>query len=154
MRRKDRQISTEEALQVLDRCSFVTLATMNPDGTPYCIPISVARDRDVLYLHCAHDGHKADNLRAQPRVCISCADEVSVVEERITMAYSSTVVFGTALEVTDNEEKSRALRLLCERFLTNLNGDVTDKIQAGLAKTAVWKVSVEDITGKSNRRKA
>ena len=39
MRRKDREMDRDFALQVLDKCEYAVLATVNPDGTPYCLSL-------------------------------------------------------------------------------------------------------------------
>ncbi|MDF2839216.1 MAG: putative nitroimidazole resistance protein, partial [Evtepia sp.] len=56
MRRKDREKDSQFALEVLKNCEYATLATVNPDGTPYCIPISPAMMDGALYFHCALEG--------------------------------------------------------------------------------------------------
>ena len=43
MRRKDRELPRELALAVTDKCAYSVLATVNPDGSPYCVPLSFVR---------------------------------------------------------------------------------------------------------------
>ncbi len=42
MRRKDREMSKEFALEVIDKCRYATLATVSGGGSPYCVPLSIA----------------------------------------------------------------------------------------------------------------
>ena len=44
MRRKDRQRSEEFAWAVTDRCGWAVLSCVQPDGTPYRVPLSIARE--------------------------------------------------------------------------------------------------------------
>jgi nitroimidazol reductase NimA-like FMN-containing flavoprotein (pyridoxamine 5'-phosphate oxidase superfamily) len=152
MRRKDREIPREEALEVLDTAHYGVLATVDSDGEPYCVPLSMVREGDRLYFHGAHEGHKVDNLKARPKVCVSFTDpRLEFPEDDFTVVFKSATIFGTAEEVKDDEEKLRSLRLLCERF-TPKNMHTFEEYTAKLfAMTAVWKIHIDSITGK--RRK-
>ncbi len=66
--------------------------------------------------------------------------------------YASAILAGTAAEVTDAAEKVNALRLLCRKLAPEnpcWQGDFHDCI----GHTAVWRITVAEITGKANRGK-
>ena len=45
------------ALEVLDKAPYVTVSMTRPDGTPYGLPLSLARiDENTFYFHCALEG--------------------------------------------------------------------------------------------------
>ena len=48
MRRADRALRREVALETIDRCTFGTLAMCAPDGTPYTVALNLVRDGDRL----------------------------------------------------------------------------------------------------------
>ena len=49
------------ALEVLDKAPYVTVSFTRPDGTPYGVPLSLARTDDkTFYFHCALEGDKLD----------------------------------------------------------------------------------------------
>ena len=50
MRRKDREMPKEFALQVVDKCQYATLSMIS-DGKPYCVPLSIVRIDDFVYFH-------------------------------------------------------------------------------------------------------
>ena len=59
------------------------------------------------------------------------------------------MIEGICTEVTDEAEKIRALRLLCEKY-TPQNMDHFDRaIQASLHRTGVYKAKIFSITGKA-----
>ncbi|MCL2007571.1 MAG: pyridoxamine 5'-phosphate oxidase family protein [Treponema sp.] len=151
MRRKDREIPRDEALAVVDKCAFSIMATINPDGSPYCIPLSIARDGDHLYFHCAYEGHKVDNLNHSNRVCISCVGEVKPYPGDFSLFYESAVINGTATEVTDREEKLRALRLISERFTPDHMSAFDEYVGGMIEKTMVYRVHIDEISGKARR---
>ena len=56
MRRKDREMNTEFAKQVIDRSRYGVLSIIETgSGTPYSIPLSIVRDDEVLYFHSARE---------------------------------------------------------------------------------------------------
>ena len=64
------------------------------------------------------------------------------------------MVTGTAREVTDPDEKRRALRALCEKLTpANMAGDNFDRAVAkSLPRTGVWRIRMEEVTGKEKPR--
>jgi nitroimidazol reductase NimA-like FMN-containing flavoprotein (pyridoxamine 5'-phosphate oxidase superfamily) len=148
MRRKDREKDRDFALSIVDKCLYAVLSTVSDDGSPYGIPLSIARDGEWIYFHCAHEGHKVDNLRRFPKVSLACVGNVNEPPDNFTTVYESAIVFGTASEVCSDEEKRRGLRLICERH-TPANMNAFDKaMNDSLAITAVWKIHIDEISGK------
>ncbi|MHB9293779.1 hypothetical protein Holit_02909 [Hollandina sp. SP2] len=151
MRRKDREMPRDFAEAVIDRCVYAVLATVNEDGTPYCIPLSIVREGEWLYFHSAQEGRKIDNIRARNRICLCCVGETRVPEGRFTMEYASAVVFGRVEAVSGDAEKTRVLRLLCLRYTPKAMADFDKALARQRAQTGVWKVHIDEITGKQNR---
>mgnify|MGYP000870720156 CR=1 FL=1 len=150
MRRKDNEKDRDFAFEVIDKCSYATLSMSLPDGKPYAVPISVARSGNALYFHCAKEGAKLDAMRKNPYVCVVCVGSTRELATRFTMAYESAVVFGKAGEIYDDAEKIFALRMLSERY-TPLNMPDFDKaIEKNLAQASVWRIEIDEITGKCN----
>jgi nitroimidazol reductase NimA-like FMN-containing flavoprotein (pyridoxamine 5'-phosphate oxidase superfamily) len=148
MRRKDREMSREFALGVADTCLYGVLSTVSEDGSPYGTALSIVRDGDWVYFHCALEGHKIDNLRRDPRVCLLCVGTVREPPDKFTVEYESAVIFGTAEEVTDREEKVHALRLLCERHTPANMGAFEGAVEKSLDVTGIWRIRIGEISGK------
>jgi nitroimidazol reductase NimA-like FMN-containing flavoprotein (pyridoxamine 5'-phosphate oxidase superfamily) len=148
MLRTDREKSKEFALAVVDKCDNFSMATVNPDGTPYCIPIYLARENDWLFFHSAPLGQKIENLRYQNRVCISCVGNVEVIPKDFGIKYESAVINGTASEVTDTDEKIKALAAISRRYTPDDMPYFDEAVKHGLNKAAVWKIHIDEISGK------
>ena len=154
MRRKDRQLSREEAITLLEQCEYGILATADKDGAPYAVPLSYVYQDGRIYFHCAIQGHKLDNMAANSRVsfCV-VTDTKPVYVTDFTTYYKSVVVFGQARLVEEVEEKTAALRGLCMKYLP----DSADKIESNIEKynkrTLVYAVEAEVISGKANIKK-
>ncbi len=152
MQRADRQLSQEEALEVVDRCEYAFLAMTGEDGNPYCLPLSTVRDGLDVYFHCAMEGYKTACMRRAPKVCLTCVEGARHQPEKMTMIYGSAVALGVAEEVTDEKTKEKALRLLCRRHAAGVDAQKVEKcVMGGLQKTAVWCIHIHEITGKANR---
>lgn len=145
MKRTDNRALAET---LLDRCVYMTLSMVGPDGAPYCVPLSPVRDGDSLYFHCARAGRKADALRANPRVCLSCVGKAEVIPGDFNIGYESVIAFGTASEITDESEKVEALRRICEKYCPDDLWDLPRVLKQYLPATAIWNIALTEITTK------
>lgn len=148
MRRKDREMSEEFALNVFDSCEYAVMSMTDENALPYCLPMSLARDGEYIFFHCAEEGSKLDILRNEPHVCITCAVNVHNAEDKFTVYYESAVIRGTAEEVTDRDEKIQGLEVICRRFTPSNMADFDNAIEHSIERTAVWKIKIEEVTGK------
>ena len=151
MRRKDREMDSAFALEVLRDCEYATLATTNPDGTPYCIPLSHVVVGNAIYFHCANEGHKLVNIKFTDSVCISGVRRTSLVPEKFTTEYESAVATGRCSVVTDDEEKIMALIKICEKYAKGYIDHAEAEIAKMLHRTCVCRIDIRHITGKANK---
>ena len=154
MRKASREMDAAFALEVLDKAPYVTVSFTRPDGTPYGVPLSLARTDDkTFYFHCALEGDKLDCITANPRVALSavtrCTPTVGPKDGSFTLQYKSAMAIGKAEVVTDKGEKIEALRVICQRFLPKHMDAFNDAIARSLERTAVVKITLtEPPTGK------
>ena len=122
MRKASREMDAAFALEVLDKAPYVTVSFTRPNGSPYGVPLSLARtDNKTFYFHCAMEGEKLDCIAANPTVALSavtkCSPTVGPKDGSFTLQYKSAMAIGKAEIVTDRDEKIEALRAICQRFL-------------------------------------
>lgn len=151
MRRKDREQSTEFAYEVVSKCEYATLSMVDLDGNPYCIPITIANDEDYIYFHSAMQGTKISILNKNPKVCVACIGNTLIIQDKFTTLYECAIVKGIAEEVTNDDDKIQALILLCERHTPTNIKNFDDAIKRSLKVTSIWKISIDEITGKSKK---
>ena len=151
MRRKDRQMPEEFAWEVVDKCEYAFLAMTAEDGTPYGLPVTIVRKDKQVYFHSAMEGRKVRCLRANPRVCLTCVGDTEIQQDRFTTLYQCAVAFGTVEEVTEETEKIEALRLLCQRHTPDNMAGFDDAIRRSLVRTGIWRIKVEEISGKAKQ---
>ena len=154
MRKASREMDAAFALEVLDKAPFITVSFTRSDGTPYGVPLSLARTDDkTFYFHCAMEGEKVDCIAANPNVALSavtkCAPTVGPKDDSFTLQYKSAMAIGMAELVTDRKEKIVALRAICQRFLPRHMDAFNAAVERSLARTAVVRITLsEPPTGK------
>lgn len=154
MRRNDREMDSQWALDVMRKVPYITVSFTRADGTAYGLPLSLAcTDDNTWYFHCALEGEKLEAIKAHPKVCLSavsrCTPTVGPKDGSFTLQFRSAVAFGKAECVTDEAEKIRALKVICERFLPKHMDAFETSIQRSLARTAVIRISLtQPPTGK------
>lgn len=152
MNRKDRAITDQtDCIQLLSRCDTLRLGLW--DGTmPYVVPISfgmeVIDDQVILYFHGAARGKKVDCLTQHPQVCVEgdIFYKVEPTQMGITTRYESVIGFGTAQKV-EGDEKIHSLKVMLERYHS---ADYPVERCRGLTHTAVYKITLDSLTGKRN----
>ena len=151
MRRKDREIAAEEAWEVANSCSHALLSMVDEAGEPYAVPVNVAGEGGCFYFHTAMEGKKIDCLRKHPRVCMNFLAFAEVDAPAFTTRYASAIAFGNAEEITDEEERTQALRAICRKLAPHEPRTEGDFAECR-GKTMLWKVTVTEITGKRNSK--
>ena len=127
------------------------LATLGADGWPYAVPVNHVLAGDVLYIHCATEGHKLENLAHEERVSFCAVASARVLPASLSTLYESAIVFGRAALVTDPTEKRRGLELLAVRFCGALTPEAEKTIATSASRTAVVRIRIERIAGKAHR---
>ncbi|WP_294467129.1 pyridoxamine 5'-phosphate oxidase family protein [uncultured Anaerofustis sp.] len=150
MRRKDREMNEDFAFSVLDKAPFVTLSMVNEDK-PYSVPVSIARDNDILYFHCALEGTKIDILNKNNNVTLTAVSKCKPRPIDFTLEYESAVVNGKAFSVTDEKEKIYALKLICEKYALSNMDNFENAINRSLHRTNIIKIEIDDIYGKRKK---
>lgn len=79
--------------QILDTPVFVSIATIQPDGSPQVSPVWVKRDGDELLISTTVDRRKTRNLERDPRV--------TVLVQPADAPYTYAEIRGTATLTTE-----------------------------------------------------
>lgn len=149
MRRKDRQLSEQDARQVLEQGEYGILSTADKSGIPYGVPVSYVYKDGIIYFHCAKDvGLKTANITVQPKVCFTVVGKTEVLSEMFSTRYESAIAFGTARRAAD---KRIGLTLLQEKYSPEFTEEGIQYIEQSLSHVEVYEIKVEGLTGKGRR---
>ena len=137
--------------QILDEALYCHVATV-VDGSPRIIPTIHARAGDTLYIHGSTASRTLRALREGAEVCVSVTLLDGLVLARSafnhSMNYRSVVVYGTAREVTDPDEKWDAQRALVEHVVPGRAEQVRMPDEQELKQTSIFAVSLSEASAK------
>lgn len=172
MRRKDREMEKEFALDIVDKASYGVLSLIDGD-LPYGIPLSLVRDGDKLYFHSGQAGRKIGALSRGGQVSVAfvgdvrvpqlyTADELALiatdankvgllVSNVFTTEFESAIVSGPVNLVEDADERVAALRLICEKYTPDAMDYFDLAVEKSLAVTNVYRIEIESISGKRKK---
>ncbi|MBQ9092332.1 MAG: pyridoxamine 5'-phosphate oxidase family protein [Anaerotignum sp.] len=153
MRRKDRLVSEERAREIMQKAEYAIIMTADREGQPYGVAVSHVVEGSNLYLHCAaNEGRKLENIKENPKVCVTCVSNTYIDPEKFTHRYESVVAEGVASVVEEKEEKLHALWLVAKKYAPNSFKDSDDYILPKIDITGVVRIDVETLSGKVNAR--
>lgn len=118
VRRQDRLMDEPSAYTLLKDGEFGILSMVDAaSGGGYGVPLNYVWDgNDSIYIHCAPDGEKLNNLRANPEVTFCIVGKRRLIPEMFTTEYESIMLKGTAHCDLPAEERMRALHAVVEKF--------------------------------------
>lgn len=148
MRRKKQLLAEESSLKILAEGATGVLGVSGDDGYPYTVPLNYVYENGVIYFHCAKTGHKLDAIRRSPKVSFCVIEKEEVIPEAFTTHFRSVIAFGKAMEITDDGEKLRAIRLLNQKYAPGLDEAGEKAIQKEWNLLCAVKIDVEHLTGK------
>lgn len=153
-RRKEKEISAEEAKKLLETERRGVLAVNGDDGYPYAVPVNYlyCREEEKIYIHGSRAGHKADSIRKNDKVCFTVFGNEAVREERWAPYLQSAVVFGRCSLVNDRDTCVELVKRLARKYYPN--EALVDK-EAAHSGNAVqmYVIDIEHISGKEVQEK-
>ena len=150
LRRKDREISQQEAVELLVKAEYGVLSTVGNNGQPYGVPLSYVYKDNSIYFHCAVAGQKLDNITTNAKVSICVVGSTTVLPETFGTLYESAVVFGIASEVHD-VERHQALVWLLEKYCSDFMEGGLQYIELKNETMKVFKIEISQVSGKARR---
>ena len=152
MRRKDKEITDKNEIEdILSKSMLGRLGTC-ANGIPYITPMNFTYDKESskIYLHCANEGRKIENIRANQNVCFEVEEVTNVLVKQPTcassVAYRTVILFGNIKILSDPHTKNGALQKLVDKYAPqNPKAPFTD---AMLNKTNVLEIEIKEMTAK------
>ena len=151
MRRKEKEITEETAIEAIIQKSLVCRLALSDGNFPYIVPLCFGYRDKVLYFHGSLKGKKIDIIRKNQNICFEFDINTDIVKAEDachwSMKYKSVIGFGKAVLLEDLDEKRKALNIIMSQY-----SDRTFQFNdATLKGTVVIKVEIESMTGKQSR---
>lgn len=149
VRRKDRLLDEERAVEILRSAEYGVLSMIDEDGKPYGIPINYVWDgASRIYLHCAPEGKKLRGLTKNTSISFSVVGRVNLLSDKFTTEYESLVLTGTATIHLDEEERMQALRLLLEKLSPDDMTIGMKYAEKSFHRTSIIRLNISEYSGK------
>ena len=157
MRRKEREITSQDAIiDVLRKCSVIRLG-INTGSYPYVVPMVFGIETEgeslSLWFHSAPHGLKLELIKQNPKVGFEADCSLNLVAgERArgyTMEYESVIGHGDIEICEGNVAKRRGLNALMRQYAPERDFDFRDD---EIADLIVLRLDVAQITGKRLKR--
>ena len=90
------QMTHDQINGFLGTSVIARLATVKPDGSPYVVPVWQQWDGKFLYIVGRASSKFVGHIRSDPRVAISCADDVNPEHVRVLIEGRAEIIEGPA----------------------------------------------------------
>jgi nitroimidazol reductase NimA-like FMN-containing flavoprotein (pyridoxamine 5'-phosphate oxidase superfamily) len=142
MRRKDRELTRDAALEILNKGKYGVMALAGEDGYPYGVPLHyVLIDGDVYFHSAAEGGHKTECFTHNPKASFT------VIETKNSIKARSAILFGTIEMVPDM--RITVVEKLVEKFVPKFAWKMAKAgIQAAKDNLIAYRLKPEHITAK------
>jgi nitroimidazol reductase NimA-like FMN-containing flavoprotein (pyridoxamine 5'-phosphate oxidase superfamily) len=147
MRRNNQLLSQEDTEAVMFRGTNGVLACLGDEDYPYAVPVSYVYYKNILYFHCAKEGHKIDAISRNPKVSFAVIDEDTVESSKFTTCFRSVIAFGKA-RIVQGEEWLEAFAALVEKYSGDQSKEVKRRKIAGCEQSHIIAVDIVHMTGK------
>jgi len=139
------------ACEVLDAGKVCHVGFML-DNQPYVIPMAYGRLDKQLLLHGSVASRVMKALASGVPCCVTVTHFDGLVYARSTfsssMNYRSTMVFGTAREITDLDEKRPAIQALVDHLMPGRRADLRKSTLQELNATTLLSIPIETFSTK------
>jgi uncharacterized protein len=150
MRRKEKQLSREEAFDILNEGDYGVLGTIGNNGYPYTVPLNYVFVFENIYFHSAMKGHKIDNIKYNNKASFTVVNKSKVIEDKFTTDYKSIIIFGK-ISMVYGEEKRKSLMELINKYSPDFKKEGIRYIENYLDEVIVFKLNIDNITAKGNK---
>lgn len=151
VKRKDRILEDQRALEVLQEGEYGFLAMVNVDGGGYGLPMNYVCDEKNIYIHCALDGHKMENLAKDNRVTFTVVGSTEILASKFSTRYQCVMVFANAFVEESEDLKLEVMRLVVQKYSANFIEPGEKYIKALFAKTLIIRMEITGMTAKTRR---
>ena len=148
MRKKERQMTEEEATKALEKGSNGVLSVIGDDGHPYGVPLSYSYKEGKIYFHCAITGHKLDAIKNDERVSFTVVTKDDVVAENFTTNFESVIAFGRAKIIKDEGKIVPAKMHIADKYSKGYEKEAMDHIRSAMGRFYIVEIEIDHMTGK------
>lgn len=147
IRKKKRELSKEESIEVLIDGRDGVLSTISENGYPYGIAVNYVYYDNAIYFHCSKKGHKMDNIKLNNKVSFFVTKDISIIPSKFTTYYSSVVVFGRA-EIVEDDIKRDVMISIAKKYSLDFIKEGIKYVDKDKDACTLIKINIDHMSGK------
>ena len=147
--RKNKQLSAEECIRILETEKRGVLSVNGDGGYPYGTPMNhwYNEEDGKLYFHCGNGGHRMDALRKDNRASFCVYDEGYRNPGEWALNVKSVIVFGT-VEIVNEPDRIVDITTKISHKFTQDDAYIAAEIRQHAHRTLLLVLTPEHICGK------
>lgn len=151
MRRTDKKIKSRPEIDEIINAAEVCRLAFAKDNEPYLVPVSYGYDGKSIFIHTAMEGKKIEFLKSNDRVCFEFETDTKIVTHETigckwTTSFKSVIGYGKMKRITDDLGAIHALNQIMLKY----SGKEWDFTNKDLSRVYMWKIEIEEISGKKS----
>ena len=87
LRKKNRAITEERAVNLLNNAEYGVMSTVTETGKPYGVPLNFCFIDHCIYFHCAVEGQKIDNINQNKFVSFCIVGKTEILPDKFGTKY-------------------------------------------------------------------
>ncbi len=149
MRRAKQELPQATCQKILSQEKRGVLSVIGDQGYPYGIPMNFVYDptEQMLYFHCAKEGHKLDAIRRNAKVCFTTWAIDHPDEDGWSFHVASVIAMGYATLISDAESIRELAYKLGEKYFPTIE-HIEQTLQKHVSKIFIIAVKIEHMTEK------
>lgn len=150
MRRKEQEITDRSEIEAIIKEARFCHVAMCTENIPYLVPLCFGYENNTLYFHSAREGKKIDMMKQNPTVSFAIHVSNTFIKSdqacKWGLSYKSVTGTGQVSFLEEETERTRALDSIMRQY----SDEEWTYQESSLKKTAVYKIDIEEMTGKSS----
>jgi len=149
IRLKDRIVSDEKTLEIIEKGSYGVLSTIG-EGYPYGVPLNYMYCDNYICFHCAQEGHKIENINFNNKVSFCVVTKSDVLGNEFDNDYESAIAFGKATVISNDSERNDILLSVLNKYSADYIKAGKNYLKKNWDETKVIKMQIEHLSGKAH----
>ncbi|HRH03676.1 MAG TPA: pyridoxamine 5'-phosphate oxidase family protein [Bacteroidia bacterium] len=147
-----REMNNEESVYAILDAGFMCHVAFQHQGQAMIIPTAYGREGDNLYIHGSTKNFMLNQILDGQSICISVTHLDGIVLAKslfhTSVNYRSTVLFGKAVLVEDEEERMDGLKSITENIVKGRWNEVEVGDENQLKATMIIKFTIDSASAK------
>ena len=147
--RKNKQLSSEACIEVLNTETRGVLSVLGDDDYPYGMPMNFWYNEEDgnIYFHCGNIGHRLEALQKHNKVSFCVYDQGVKEDNGWAYKVKSVIIFGKIEIIDDMEQITDIVTKLSYRFVQD-DEYIKEEIRLHGHRTLLMKLTPDHMCGK------